>query len=198
MAALPIAAVGGGLIALGGTALVYYYDGGDDRAAEVEAALADGLPAPTGAPLRDTPEVTGVHEVAEHDDGDPIVVPVVRVPLATEDPGRDAVSRHVAAAVDALHDAFADAHVRGYDVEFGLDDATVGGIGRTVRRVAVTPELADRLADPDYDHRDLRSDVADGDDGDPGTPPVDWGEPVTYGADEAVGATAAATAGAGV
>lgn len=198
MAALPLAAIGGGLAVLGGAALAYYYDGTDDRAAEAEATLTTDSPAPTDAPLRDEPSVTGVHEVAEHDDGDPVVVPVVRVPLAADDPGRDGVSRHVAAAVESLHDAFGDAHVRGYDVEFGLDDATVGKIGQTVRRVAVTPELADRLADPDYDYRDLRGDVAAGDDGDPGTPPVDWGEPVSYGADGSAGATAAATAGAGI
>lgn len=76
MVALPIAAVGGGLAVLGGTVLAYYYDGGDDRVAEVEAALADGSPAPTDAPLRSDPEVTGVHEVAEHDDGDPGTPPV--------------------------------------------------------------------------------------------------------------------------
>jgi len=197
MAVLPLAAVGGGLAVLGGTVLAYYCDGGDDRAAEVEAALA-GDSAPTDAPLRGEPDVTGAHEVAEHEDGEPVVVPVVRVPLATDDPGRDGVSRHAAAAVAALHDTFGDAHVRGYDVEFGLDDAAVGGIGRTVRRVAVTPALAERLADPDYDHRDLRSDVADGDDGDPGTPPVDWGEPINYEAEGSAGATVAATAGAGV
>ena len=198
MAALPLAAVGGGLLAIGGTVLAYCYDGADDRAAAVEASLADDQPAPTDAPLRGAPEVTGVHEVAEHDDGGPVVVPVVRVPLATDDPGRDGVSRHVAAAVEALHDAFGDAHVRGYDVEFGFDDGSVGGMGRTVRRVAVPPELADRMADPDYGYRDLRSDVADGDDGDPGTPPVDWGEPIRYQSEEAAGATAAATAGGAV
>jgi len=199
MDALPLVAVGGGLVALGGAAIAYYAHDSDDRAAAANAALADALPDPADAPLRGDPEVTGVHEVATHDDGDPVLVPVVRVPLATDDPGMAGVYRHVAAAVDAVHGEFADAHVRGYDVEFGLDDASLGGIGRTEKRVAVTPELADRLRDRDYDARDLRADVAEGDDGDPGTPPVDWGEPLDYVNGEAVAATTAgATAGAGV
>ena len=194
--------VGGGLALLGGI-VAYVLRSSDDRVDRVADALGDDLPAPTDAPLRegaDVPSSTGLHEVAEHDDGDPVYVPVVRIPLATADPGTDGVYRHAARAAAALHDEFDDAHVRGYDVEFGLDDASLGDVGRTVKRVAVTPELAERLRDPDYDHRDLRSDVEAGDDGDPGVPPVDWGDAVNYAsgsgsaaASGAAAATAAAT-----
>ena len=198
--AFAAALVGGGLMLLGGIA-VYAFRSSDERVDRVADALGDDLPAPTDAPLResaDVPADSGLHEVATHDDGDPVYVPVVRIPLATTDPGMDGVYRHAAAAAAALHDEFGDAHVRGYDVEFGLDDGSLGGIGRTVRRVAVTPEIAERLGDPDYDHRDLRSDVTDADDGDPGVPPVDWGEALSYaggsGSAAAGGAAAATTA----
>lgn len=193
-------AVGGGGLVLFGSIVAYVYDSGDERADRAADALGESLPAPTDAPVRDgadLPADAGLHEVATHDDGDPVYVPVVRIPLATTDPGMDGVYRHAAAAAAALHDEFADAHVRGYDVEFGLDDGSLGEIGRTVRRVAVTPEIAERLGDPDYDHRDLRGDVTEADDGDPGVPPVDWGEPLNYGGGSAAaGGTAAATAAA--
>ncbi|QKG93644.1 hypothetical protein HPS36_12500 [Halorubrum salinarum] len=198
--ALAGAFVGGGLMILGGI-IVLVYRSGDDRVDRVADALGNDLPSPTDAPVREdagVPSSTGLHEVAEHDDGDPVYVPVVRVPLATADPGKDGVYRHAARAAAALHDEFDDAHVRGYDVEFGLDDGSIGDVGRTVKRVAVTPGLAERLRDPDYDHRDLRSDVEAGDDGDPGVPPVDWGDAVNYangsGAAAAGGAAAASAA----
>ncbi|GAA0539931.1 hypothetical protein ABNG02_15530 [Halorubrum ejinorense] len=187
----------GGLMLLGGIA-VYAFRSSDERVDRVADALDGDLPAPTDAPVRegaDVPADAGLHEVATHDDGAPVYVPVVRIPLATTDPGMDGVYRHAAAAVAALHDEFDDAHVRGYDVDFGLDDGSLGGIGRTVKRVAVPPALAERLRDPDYDHRDLRGDVAERDDGDPGVPPVDWGEPLSYagGGGSAAAATAATT-----
>ncbi|WP_233565399.1 hypothetical protein [Halorubrum sp. Atlit-26R] len=188
------AVMSAGLALLGGI-VAYVLHSSDDRVDRVADALGDDLPAPTDAPVRegtDVPSAANLHEVAEHDDGDPVYVPVIRIPLATADPGRDGVYRHVARAAAALHDEFDDAHVRGYDVEFGLDDGSLGDVGRTVKRVAVTPELAERLRDPDYDHRDLRSDVADGDDGDPGVPPVDWGDAVNY----ASGSGSAAASGA--
>jgi hypothetical protein len=188
------AVMSAGLALLGGI-VAYVLHSSDDRVDRVADALGDDLPAPTDAPVRegaDVPSAANLHEVAEHDDGDPVYVPVIRIPLATADPGRDGVYRHVARAAAALHDEFDDAHVRGYDVEFGLDDGSLGDVGRTVKRVAVTPELAERLRDPDYDHRDLRSDVADGDDGDPGVPPVDWGDAVN----SASGSGSAAASGA--
>ena len=188
------AVMSAGLALLGGI-VAYVLHSSDDRVDRVADALGDDLPAPTDAPVRegtDVPSAANLHEVAEHDDGDPVYVPVIRIPLATADPGRDGVYRHVARAAAALHDEFDDAHVRGYDVEFGLDDGSLGDVGRTVKRVAVTPELAERLRDPDYDHRDLRSDVADGDDGDPGVPPVDWGDAMNY----ASGSGSAAASGA--
>ncbi|ELZ47048.1 hypothetical protein C465_11823 [Halorubrum distributum JCM 9100] len=202
-AALPLTAgglvvagafVGGGLLLIGGIVALAYRSG-DERVDRVADALDGDLPTPTDAPVRegaDVPSAANLHEVAEREDGDPVYVPVIRIPLATADPGRDGVYRHAARAATALHDEFEDAHVRGYDVEFGLDDGSLGGVGRTVKRVAVTPEIAARLRDRDYDHRDLREDVADGDDGDPGVPPVDWGDAVSY----ATGDGSAATAGA--
>ncbi|WP_241981497.1 hypothetical protein [Halorubrum sp. GN11_10-6_MGM] len=188
------AVMAGGFALIAGIA-VYALRSSDERVDRVADALADDHPSPTDAPLRegaDVPADASLHEVAEHDDGDPVYVPVVRLPLATSDPGRDGVYRHAARAAAALHDEFDRAHVRGYDVEFGLDDGSLGGVGRTVKRVAVTPELAERLRDPDYDHRDLRSDVEDGDNGDPGVPPVDWGDAVNY----ANGGGSAAASGA--
>ena len=193
------AVMSAGLALLGGI-VAYVLHSSDDRVDRVADALGDDLPAPTDAPVRegaDVPSAANLHEVAEHDDGDPVYVPVIRIPLATADPGRDGVYRHAALAAAALHDEFDDAHVRGYDVEFGLDDGSLGDVGRTVKRVAVTPELAERLRDPDYDHRDLRSDVEAGDDGDPGVPPVDWGDAVNYasgGGTAAASGAAAATA----
>ncbi|GAA0717678.1 hypothetical protein J2744_000533 [Halorubrum trapanicum] len=196
-AAVSAAAVTGAILL--GSIGVYVYGSGDERVDRVADALGDDLPAPTDAPVRegaDVPSAADLHEVAEHEDGDPVYVPVIRVPLGTADPGTDGVYRHAARAAAALHDEFEDAHVRGYDVEFGLDDGSIGGVGRTVKRVAVTPEIAERLRDRDYDHRDLRSDVADADDGDPGVPPVDWGDAVNYanGDGSAAAAGAAATA----
>ncbi|WP_233559423.1 MULTISPECIES: hypothetical protein [unclassified Halorubrum] len=195
------AVISAGVALLAGI-VVYVLRSSDDQVDRVADALGGDLPAPTDAPVReeaDVPSSTGLHEVAEHDDGDPVYVPVVRIPLATADPGMDGVYRHAARAAAALHDEFDDAHVRGYDVEFGLDDGSIGDVGRTVKRVAVTPGLAERLRDPDYDHRDLRSDVEAGDDGDPGVPPVDWGDAVNYanaGGTAAAGGAAAATAAA--
>ena len=193
------ALMAGGFALLAGIA-VYALRSGDERVDRVADALGDDLPSPTDAPLRegtDVPADAALNEVAEHDDGDPVYVPVVRVPLATSDPGRDGVYRHAAHAAAALHDEFDHAHVRGYDIEFGLDDGSLGGVGRTVKRVAVTPDLAERLRDPDYDHRDLRRDVEAADDGDPGVPPVDWGDAVDYtngGGSTAASGAAAATA----
>jgi len=194
------AVAGGVLLLLSGIAALAL-GSGDERVDRVADAVGDDLPDPTDAPLREgagVPADPGLHEVAEHADGDPVYVPVVRVPLATDDPGMDGAYRHAAAAADALHSEFADAHVRGYDVVFELDDGSVGGVGRTVKRIAVTPEIAARLRDPDYDHRDLRSDVRDADDGDPGVPPVDWGDALDYanGGGSAAAAGAAATAAA--
>ena len=190
------AVMAAGLALLAGIA-VYVLRSSDDRVDRVADALGGDLPAPTDAPVRDGAEIpadASLHEVAEREDGDPVYVPVVRIPLATADPGTDGVYRHAARAAAALHDEFDDAHVRGYDVEFGLDDGSLGGVGRTVKRVAVTPEIAARLRDPDYDHRDLREDVADGDDGDPGVPPVDWGDAVSYASGDGSAAAAGAAA----
>ncbi|MEZ3163284.1 hypothetical protein ABNG03_00065 [Halorubrum sp. RMP-47] len=197
--AVVVAVTGAGLAILGGI-VAYVYRSSDERVDRVADALGGELPAPTDAPIRedaDVPTAAHLHEVATDADGDPVYVPVIRVPLATDDPGIDGVYRHTADAAAALHEEFDDAHVRGYDVEFGLDDSSLGGVGRTVKRVAVTPELAERLRDPGYDHRDLRADVAAGDDGDPGVPPVDWGEALNYGTgDGSAAAGAAATTAA--
>lgn len=73
----------------------------------------------------------------------------------------------------------ADEHVRQFDVrfEFGPDRFLRG---RERRRVTVPPEMAEKLSDPSYDYRALVQELEDGDDGDSVTPPVLWGECVSY------------------
>lgn len=153
----------------------------------------------SGTPLRSSPEVDNVAEVNEHSETDePILVPVVVCSLDVEsEPQMDAVFQYVAAVCERLYPVYADEHIRQFDVrfEFGPDRLVRS---RECRRVTVPPEMADRLAEPDYDYRDLMADVEDGDDGDSVVPPVYWGECVRYnagGSGGAAGATAATGAG---
>lgn len=171
---------------------------GDERAREAEERLESVASIPA-APLRGAPAVETVAEVEEHaDTGEPILVPVVVCPVEIEEqPPMDAVYRYVAAVCDALREAFADAHVRQFDVrfEFGPDRLLRS---RTCRRVTVSPELAERLAEPRFDYRDLAAEVHERDDGDVVTPPVAWGECRSYHAGGgAAGAAAAGGAAAG-
>ncbi|WP_136717825.1 hypothetical protein [Halorientalis salina] len=166
--------------------------------AEAADERLESVASVSSATLRSPPTVETVAEVNEHaDTGDPILVPVVTCPLDTESqPPMDAVFRYVAAVCDRLRAVYADDHVRQFDVrfEFGPDRLVRS---RECRRVTVPPELAEKLADPGYDHSDLGADLEDGDDGDSVTPPVVWGECVSYTSGNAAAAGAATAAGAG-
>jgi hypothetical protein len=152
------------------------------------------------ASLRSPPSVETVAEVNEHADTDePILVPVVTCSLDEEsEPPMDAVFQYVADVCERLHQVYADEHIRQFDVrfEFGPDKFLRG---RTCRRVTVPPELAANLADPRYDYQNLATDIKEGDDGDSVTPPVFWGDCVSYtgSGGGAVAAGTAATGGAG-
>jgi hypothetical protein len=150
------------------------------------------------APLRSTPSIETVAEVNEHADTDePILVPVVTCTLESESqPPMDAVFQYVAAVCERLHRVYADEHVRQFDVrfEFGPDRFIRG---RDCRRVTVPPEMAANLSAPGYDSRNLATDIKEGDDGDSVTPPVLWGECVSYTGGDGGAAAVGATAGAG-
>lgn len=151
----------------------------------------------SGAPLRSSPAIEDVAEVNEHSEtAEAILVPVVSCPLdVEEEPRMDSVFQYVAGICERLHPIYADEHVRQFDVrfEFGPDRLVRS---RECRRVTVPPEMAAGLAEPDYDYRDLQTDVEEGDDGDSVTPPVCWGECVNYtGGGGAGGAGAAAATG---
>jgi len=170
--------------------------GTDPRVEAADELLAEAVPE-TDPRVRATPTVDDVHEVNDHaETGDPILVPAVSVPLETaERPDMETVYKLVVRVCPALDEAFADDHVRGFDVEFAFGpDRFLRG--RTRRRVAVTPDIAARCADPAYDHRALADEVTEEDDGDDVTPPVAWGETKNYTGGGGGGAAAAA-AGAG-
>ncbi|XVH32369.1 hypothetical protein ACNS7O_04075 [Haloferacaceae archaeon DSL9] len=131
----------------------------------------------------DEPAVTDVHIVNTHEDGRPIYVPVVFLPLAAEsEPDRETVYDDVATVLEAIHPRFADSHVRNYDIVFEYGAPQWGGlVERERRRVAVTPDLATRVCtDAWYVGSDLRVDIETRDCGDDGIPPVLWGEPKQY------------------
>ncbi len=168
-----------------------------ERAEQADERL-ESVASVSTAPLRSPPTVETVAEVNEHaDTGDPIFVPVVTCPLdADEQPPMDAVFQYVAAVCDRLRVVYAEDHVRQFDVrfEFGPDRFVRG---RECRRVTVPPELAEKLAESGYDYRAFGADLEDGDDGDSVTPPVVWGECVSYTSGDAAAAGAATAAGAG-
>lgn len=153
-------------------------------------------------PLRSPPSIETVAEVNEHaDTEEPILVPVVTCSLEDDEkPPMDAVFRYVAAVCERLSQVYADEHVRQFDVrfEFGPDRFLRG---RDCRRTTVPPEMGANLSDPSYDYQSLAADIREADDGDSVTPPVLWGECVSYtggggAAGGAVGA-GAATGGGG-
>ena len=128
-------------------------------------------------------KASGVEGETNGVDGHPTHVPVIRVDLGTTDaPGLDLVFEYVASVLEAVHPLLASdgLPVHHYDVQF-----TFGPSGLLVsgecRRVAVPPELVERLVNDDrYRPHDIRRDVTAGDDGDDATAPVAWGECVTY------------------
>lgn len=150
------------------------------------------------APLKSPPTVETVAEVEEHaDTEEPILVPVVNCSMEAEsEPPMDAVFQYVAAICERLHEVYADEHVRQFDVRFEFGPHKFLR-GRTCRRVTVPPEMAENLSEPGYDYQRLGADIKDGDDGDSVTPPVLWGECVSYTSGGRGGAAGAATAGGG-
>jgi len=142
----------------------------EHRAAEdALAARFDPLP----EAIAETPEVAEVNCVNVHRDGEDVLVPVV--PVLFEDsgePDRDVVWEVVGETLRAVPPAFADHHVRHYDLQFAYADADEESV--VYRRITVQPELVERYRHGDLDLAGLREAVAAGDDGDDGVPPVDW------------------------
>jgi hypothetical protein len=143
---------------------------------EAEAALAAAFD-PLPDALAAVPEVHEVNKVNTHDDGGDVLVPVV--PVMFEDagePDRDVVWETVGAVLRAVHPMFGEherAHVRHYDVQFAYADEDESEV--IYRRVTIhPPPVESLLADPGYRLADLRADVAAGDDGDDGVPPVNF------------------------
>lgn len=182
--------------------------GGDDEAeARIEAAQEaadDALAARVNPDAHDLEEfgMTGVAVVNEGPDGEPVTVPIARFSLGDdiETLDREAVWPLVAAAVEAMHDAFEreGVFVRHYDVQFGF-----GGAGlfeaEECRRVALPPDIVGEfVADPDFDSERLREVMEREDDIDDAIAPVAWGECEDYstGSEAAVVTTAAVSASA--
>lgn len=149
------------------------------RESDAEAALEHASFAGDEDRFASPPTVDDVAEVNTHRDGDPVYVPVIEVDLETTDePDRDAAYRIAGTICRALRPAFADEHVRHYDVLFAFGERSWWE-PREQRRIAVTPALVERLdREPDFDARDLRRAIEAADDGDGEIPPVAWGEPL--------------------
>jgi hypothetical protein len=164
--------------------------------------------------------VTGVAVVNEGPDEEPIVVPIARFSLGedVESPDTDLVWDLAAAAVRELVPAFEGVFVRHYDVQFTFDgrkshsdfrahqksSISEDGDGlfeaEECRRVAVTPELADRLvSETGWGVEEFRAAMLDAHDIDDGVAPVAWGKCRDYSRQSnaaVVTGAAAATAGA--
>lgn len=168
----------------------------DEPGREADRQLAEPFDPDTDPRLRADAEIDEVATVNEHaDTGEDVVVPVATVPMATRgEPDMDDVRSLTADAIREIHPVFRDEHVRHYDVQFEFGESSFGGLGsRECRRMAVPPELAERLLDnPGYGPDDLAADLEADDDGDDVTPPVHWGECANY---NQGGGAAAATAG---
>lgn len=172
----------------------------DPSGQEANRRLTAAFDPETDPRLAEPAELSAVETVNEHaETGEDVLVPVTTVPLAVAEPAMADVWALTADALREVHPVFRDEHVRHYDVRFEFGKGWFGGLaGRDCRRMAITPELADRLfGDHGYGPDDLAAEVEAADDGDHVTPPVCWGECVNYGSDgAAVAATAGATAGA--
>lgn len=170
-------------IGLGYVAILGLFDSwtsAGEHAEEADDALAT-VASVGGCELRSPPTVTTVAEVNEHaETGEPILVPVVTCDLEVEDePRLEDIFRYVADVCERLQRIYADAHVRQFDVrfEFGPDRFLRS---RECRRVTVPPEMVNNLSDAGYGARELGADLEAADDGDSVTPPVVWGECVSY------------------
>jgi hypothetical protein len=138
--------------------------------------------------------VTGVAVVNEGPDEEPIVVPIARFSLGedVESPERDLVWELAAAAVPVLSDAFDGVFVRHYDVQFTFDGDGLFE-AETCRRIAATPEVAERVAtETGFGVADFRTLMLDEHDIDDDVAPVAWGECKNY-SDRQNGAVVAAS-----
>lgn len=190
-------ASGGVLFVVGIIVVAYVGDWESESTEHARAALETVSFGRDDSLVDGDPSIDHVPEVNTHRDGDPIVVPVATVELdADEDPDRASGYRIAAAMLGALHPEYTDSHVRNYDILLAYGDSSWVSGGEK-RRIAVTPDLAERLArEPDFDAADLRREVESRDDGDDEIPPVAWGEPLQYRqGDAATSAAAVTTAG---
>ncbi|QLH84166.1 hypothetical protein [Halosimplex pelagicum] len=144
--------------------------------------------------------VTGVAVVNEGPDEEPITVPIARFSLGedVESPDLDLVWELASEAIRAMQPAFEEVFVRHYDVQFTFDGDELFE-AEECRRMAVTPELADRLvSETGFDAAAFKSAMLEADDIDDRVAPVAWGECVDYSASgNAAVVTGAAAAAAG-
>ena len=140
--------------------------------------------------------VTGLAVVNEGPEGEPVTVPVATVSLGSdpESVDFDRVWTLVDETLRAIFPAFADVYVRHYDVRFTFGGGLLSS--EECRRVAVPPELAERLAtEAGWSREQLRAAVVDGHDIDDEVAPVAWGTCVDYNRDRGTGGAAGAAAG---
>ncbi|WP_459194874.1 hypothetical protein [Halosimplex sp. J119] len=144
--------------------------------------------------------VTGVAVVNEGPDEEPITVPIARFSLGedVESPDYDLVWELASEAIRAMQPAFEGVFVRHYDVQFTFDGDGLFE-AEECRRIAVTPELADRLVtETGFDAAAFKSAMLEADDIDDLIAPVAWGECVDYSRnDDAAVVTGSAAAMAG-
>jgi hypothetical protein len=147
--------------------------------------------------------------VNEGPDEEPVVVPIARFSLGedVESPEADRVWELAAQAIPVLYDAFEGVFVRHYDVQFTFDGDGLFE-AEECRRIATTPELAERLVEENgFGPADFRTLMLDEHDIDDDVAPVAWGECkdysdrqnaaiVTAGAAASAGAASCAGAGA--
>ena len=144
--------------------------------------------------------VTGVAVVNEGPDEEPITVPIARFSLGedVESPDLDLVWELASEAIRAMQPAFDGVFVRHYDVQFTFDGDGLFE-AEECRRIAVTPDLADRLvSETGFDAAAFKQAMLAADDIDDHIAPVAWGECVDYSRnDNAAVVTGAAAAAAG-
>jgi len=145
--------------------------------------------------------VTGVAVVNEGPEEEPITVPIARFSLGedVESPDYDLVWELASEAIRATEPAFDGVFVRHYDVQFTFDGDGLFE-AEECRRIAVTPDLADRLVtETGWGVGEFKSAMLSADDIDDQVAPVAWGECVDYsrsGDAAVVTGSAAAVAGA--
>ena len=152
----------------------------EDRQHQADETLAERVD--TTAYGIDECAVTGIAVVNEGPDDDPIVVPIARFSLgeSVEEPDSDLVWELVGEGLHALQPALEDVFVRHYDVQFTFDGDELFE-AEECRRVAVTPDLADRfVSNAGFGVDKLRDAMLAADDIDDDIAPVAWGESKNY------------------